>query len=351
MAPKTILLILHVLGVVWGVGGVLMLDVHLLRHLRGADITQQDERFTHFVSAFVKAGLIVVWVSGLAVIGIAPDGPAAVLANPKLQAKLVVVVVLTINALFVETLALPLIARNVGRPLFDGVGQVRRSVILGCGAVSTLSWSYPVALGLARELNQTTPAQVILTYYVALLACVAAALQVAGRLLYRPVGRPAAGAPADERAVALPSTGTAPGGIADGREGGALEAAQRAGHSALDAAISRRRTADVFASLGTEQERQRFRAGLFAALRERFGRDRTIEELVAAVAADELLRDEVEAVAPRGAARGTSNAGGELASQQSEDAKWSTVQEWHESLMNINAPAAAPGEAGAARAA
>jgi hypothetical protein len=72
MNPKTVLLIFHLLGVVCGVGGVLMLDTHLIRHLRGTRVTLQDVALTRFVSVFVKVGLIAVWVSGLLIIASAP---------------------------------------------------------------------------------------------------------------------------------------------------------------------------------------------------------------------------------------------------------------------------------------
>jgi hypothetical protein len=47
--------------------------------------------------------------SGLAVISFAPDGPVSVLANPKLQAKLIIVAALTLNGLLIEGIALPLV--------------------------------------------------------------------------------------------------------------------------------------------------------------------------------------------------------------------------------------------------
>ncbi len=55
MTPKTILLLFHVLGVIFGVGGVLMLDIDLVRLLRGSRITAQNVAMTKFVSTFVKA--------------------------------------------------------------------------------------------------------------------------------------------------------------------------------------------------------------------------------------------------------------------------------------------------------
>jgi hypothetical protein len=185
MEIKSFILIAHVLAVTFGVGGAFMLDIYLLRHLRGAVIEEKDAAFARYVATFVKIGLVGLWASGIGLLAIAPDGPASVISNPKVQAKLVVVVILTLNALFIETVALPLVKRNVGRHLFDGENELGRTLILGSGAVSSVSWAVPMALGLARELNHVVPAATILGFYSGLLAIACAGGQVIGRYVYR----------------------------------------------------------------------------------------------------------------------------------------------------------------------
>jgi hypothetical protein len=190
---KTVFVIAHVLFACFGVGGALMMDVFLLRHLRGRIVAASDRSTIDFMALFVKGGLVGIWASGIAILAASPDGAAAILANPKVQAKLVVVVVLTLNALFIETMALPLVHRNVGRRLFDGVGEVRRIVLLGCGTVSATSWCTPLVLGLARELNHVVPAGRILAVYAGALLIAGVAAQLGVRLLYRkPLPGPAA---------------------------------------------------------------------------------------------------------------------------------------------------------------
>ena len=355
MAPKTILLLFHVLGVVFGVGGVLMLDIDLVRLLRGSKVTAQTVALTHFVSRFVKAGLVAVWISGLLIIAIAPDGPASVLANPKLQAKLVVVVVLTVNALFVETLALPLLVRNVGKPLFEGVDQVRRSVVLGCGAISTLSWLFPVALGLARELNGVVPAQLILIDYSLLLATLAITMQVAGRLLYRPklqgVADGLAVSPAIEAAGHLtPAFASSVDRMIDGEmtagrtfTAGILASdrshqdARQAGRDAIRASVSPDRVIRDFASLGSEAERGQYRIGLFEALRSKGEASSDADRLLQVVATDDSLRRKVAAVAPDEAARGAFSFTVEQVRRRAEDRMWEKVRDWHASMVTLNA--------------
>ena len=357
MTFKTVLLIVHILGVVLGVGGVLMLDAHLLRHLRGARILAQDVKLTWFISLFVKAGLITVWVSGLVIIAIAPDGPAAVLANPKLQAKLVVVVVLTINALFVETLALPLMHGNVGKPLFHGVDQIRRSVILGCAAISTLSWLYPIALGVARELNGVVPAQFILTDYALLLAGLATGMQVAGRVLYRP-SLDDASLRHTKRSSREDAAGTARDPSASVRRlwgdqttdaqgtkieiptpDRRVEEARRAGRQAILASIAPERVMRDFAAFGSDEERREFRTGLFEALRARAGGSLDADSVFEVVAADEALGRKFAAVAPHQMAREAFTSAIEQTRRRCEEKVWAAVKEWRDTMVALNASA------------
>ncbi len=352
MTPKTILLLFHVLGVICGVGGVLMLDIDLVRLLRGSRITAQTLAMTKFVSTFVKVGLVVVWVSGLLIIAIAPDGPASVLANPKLQAKLVVVVALTINALFIETLALPLLVQNVGRPLFENVDQVRRSVVLGCGAVSTLSWLFPVALGLARELNGVVPAQLILTDYALLLVSLVITMQVAGRLLYRPTpdeGFAMSRVASDAGRVPSAFSTNMQHGFDQEIIGGttvrvdlpasdrSYEDARQLGRDAIHASMSPEQVVHNFASLGSDAERWQYRSGLFEALRATGESASDADYYLKVVAADEELRRKIAAVAPDEAARGAFWSTVEQVRRSSDNQMWAKVRDWHASMLTLNA--------------
>lgn len=183
---KTAFVIAHVLSLAFGVGGALILDIYLLRHMRGWIVRERDLAMVRFVSMAVKLGLMALWATGIAILVASPGGPLAVLANPKVQAKVCIVIVLTLNALVVEGTALPLLERQVGRPLFDGVGGALRRVVIGSAAVSSVSWCVPLALGLLREWNHVVPASTILLGYAALLALVALAANIVTARIYRP---------------------------------------------------------------------------------------------------------------------------------------------------------------------
>ena len=163
-----------------------MLDVYLLRLLGGAPVEASDAKIASFIARFVRLGLALLWVSGLGMIFAAPLDPLLSLTNPKLQAKLAIVLVLTLNAVVIEVVALPFLAQQQGRCLFSDVGGMMKTVLLASAAVSTVSWLAPFLLGMARELNHVVPAAQILAVYGAVLASAIIIAQVAGRLLDRP---------------------------------------------------------------------------------------------------------------------------------------------------------------------
>jgi hypothetical protein len=91
---------------------------------------------------------------------------------------LVVVAVLTANGAALHARVLPVFDRNLGRGLFDGIGLPGRALMLGCGAVSCVSWAVAFLLGAVRELNFAAPLTVFLGAYAAARAAGAAAAWV-----------------------------------------------------------------------------------------------------------------------------------------------------------------------------
>jgi hypothetical protein len=189
MELKSILLTIHILGVAFGAGGAMMLDFYLLRLVRGGTIDAADVKFVEYISRFVRIGLCLLWFSGPGLLYLAPDGLWSALANPRVQAKLFIVVGLTLNSWIIETLALQRVSQNRGHRLFDGVSQTTRSVLLGSAAFSAISWLWPLFLGVARHLNQHVPATDILAVYGMVLLMGFVAVQAGGRVLYSHASR------------------------------------------------------------------------------------------------------------------------------------------------------------------
>ena len=149
----TVLVGLHVLGVCFGLGGATMLDFWILRWLRWGGLPGEIARIFGYVSKVCTVGLILLWLSGLGFLALYAVESPEKLGNPKLWAKVTVVMVLTLNGLVIHGAVLPGVLRDVSRPMFQGMPAVRTGVFLASGAVSGVSWYTAFALGVMRELN------------------------------------------------------------------------------------------------------------------------------------------------------------------------------------------------------
>jgi len=149
----TLLILSHMLALALGLGAALLADWVVLRKLTFGIVSQKAAGQLDDLSHAVSAGLALIWVTGaLLVADNALDAPASIM-NQKLWAKLVIVTVLTLNAVLLHRMVLPRATSRIGQPLFetrfDRVSLV--SVLLG--AISAVSWMFAAYLGVARELN------------------------------------------------------------------------------------------------------------------------------------------------------------------------------------------------------
>jgi hypothetical protein len=89
--------------------------------------------------------------------------PDALMARPKLVAKLLVVIALTANGVALHTFAFPRLGRA-------GI-QERPSVVVPVvlGAISTASWLYASFIGVARVIAPSMSLQNFMTWYATLL--------------------------------------------------------------------------------------------------------------------------------------------------------------------------------------
>jgi hypothetical protein len=183
MEMKTGLIIAHLVGLALGVGGATLMDLVMLRFMILGRITREHSDFVHFSSQLVAAGLVILWASGLAFLSYYSFHSPESLKNPKVYAKIAIVVVLTLNGFLIHKYVLPLIDRNVGKRLFDDVSRTQKMWMLTAGAISATSWYVPLALGALRELNFGTPASHILLGYAALVTAAILSAQAVGMLL------------------------------------------------------------------------------------------------------------------------------------------------------------------------
>lgn len=178
--PRTILLTVHVAALVLGLGAAVVLDLHLLRVLRGGRALRAlDLELLGLGERLAALGLVVLWLSGAGLVALAVAADPAALENPKLLAKILIVAALTANGLMLHARVLPRVRAGVGAPLFArmGAGDVR--LALAGAAVSATGWGAAFLLGMLRELNGRGSVGLYLALWAA--AAVAAAC-VAGLL-------------------------------------------------------------------------------------------------------------------------------------------------------------------------
>jgi hypothetical protein len=167
----TILRLVHLTGLIMGLGGALLADYTIFSRGVIRPVDDYTISQTRFLSHIVAIGLCILWASGFALIMVKLQLQPDFMHNPKVWAKIVIVVLLTINGFLVHKLILPLLVQSVGRRLFDGTTARQIAGMTFLGSVSLVSWSLPFILGKASGLNFITPMSSILATY---LACILA---------------------------------------------------------------------------------------------------------------------------------------------------------------------------------
>ncbi len=145
---KLLLLFTHLLGTSLALGAIVATDIRLLRRL--ADDRVRIAPPNPYVMRLITLALIVLYASGAALIAVGLIDDPEYLANPKLQGKLVLVAVLTVNALVLHHLTFPGLARGrrVARWKLRDFARVAVPV-----ALSNCLWMYCAFLGIARPWN------------------------------------------------------------------------------------------------------------------------------------------------------------------------------------------------------
>jgi hypothetical protein len=133
------------------IGLVLTSDIAMVRDLlKRKAFTEHDHAHMESLQRSVVMALIGLWVTGTAIVGIDYLGKGMeYFENPKLHAKVIIVVLLTYNGILLHRLVLP--ALQQAGSLLD-LGFSARMMALFCGSLSAVSWLYAAMLGVGRPL-------------------------------------------------------------------------------------------------------------------------------------------------------------------------------------------------------
>lgn len=166
MEYLTFLKIMHLIGLTAGLGGALYSDFLMvangvLRRLNKQTLTEVKR-----LSKFVTYGLVLLWVSGVALAYEISLTNPEFLTNEKFWAKVTIVSVLTLNGIFVHYVVLNEARRSIGKRLLIDSSIPMLVVLALSGSVSFVSWMIPFILGKAPEFSYVVPLENILTLWV-----------------------------------------------------------------------------------------------------------------------------------------------------------------------------------------
>ena len=158
---KTLLVYIHLIAACLALGVLLIQDIALAKWRGGvmdADAIANLQRN----SGLVTLALVVLWVSGLAIVVIGYLDNPAYLQNQKLWGKYTVVSILTLNGLLLHYYSFNVLTSTRG---FIGASRTAQLVVLVTAVVSLVSWLYSCYLGIARPWNNVAPYSYVMMVY------------------------------------------------------------------------------------------------------------------------------------------------------------------------------------------
>lgn len=177
---KLLLLFAHLLGTSMALGAIVATDIRLLGKL--ADDRVRIAPPNPFVMRLISMSLAVLYLTGAAMIVLGLLDDPNYLSNQKLLAKLVLVLVLSINALVLHRYTFPGLARGRRVARWTSVDFLRVAVPV---SLSNSLWMFCAFLGIARPWNQTVSFSFVLitaaALWLATLAGITAILMVAAQ--------------------------------------------------------------------------------------------------------------------------------------------------------------------------
>jgi len=175
------LVILHVLGLVLGFGVAISIDFLLLRCLLSGRMSRSALDMAEHAAYLTALGLVVLWLTGFGFLlqyyEISPEK----LLNPKIHAKLAIVALLSLNGYLIHKLIMPCLWRYRGRNVLKRASTSELLLFAFCSSLSTISWVFPVVLGLNPALNFHFTAQSLFLEY---LFCLAVALVLSTTVVF-----------------------------------------------------------------------------------------------------------------------------------------------------------------------
>ena len=136
-AALTYTITVHLLGLVLGLGGALILDVMIFHFLNNFKISTREAVIMHLLSQMIVLGLILLFISGVAIMFTDLQG---YLENPRFLMKMTVVGVVALNGVVLNLYVAPKMELISLREEDRESNQALVKVSFIVGAVSAISW-------------------------------------------------------------------------------------------------------------------------------------------------------------------------------------------------------------------
>ncbi len=144
---------IHVVALCAGFGAALLADITVLGRGILRPVTDKMIETVEMLSKSAAVGLAMLWLTGIVLVGIKLNANPEVMHNEKLWAKVAIVTILTLNGAFIHSVILSSLRFIKGERIFDALSTAGIFVVTFSAALSTASWTLPVVLGVASELN------------------------------------------------------------------------------------------------------------------------------------------------------------------------------------------------------
>lgn len=159
---NTFLVFLHLLATCIAVGILLIQDFALAR-THGRPLSRSEIADLQLSASRVCNALIVLWITGLAIVLNGYLGHPDYVLNEKLWVKITVVFILTLNGVVLHYYAFPRITTGEG---ISNLKLTEKTLVALSGSVSTTSWLFACYLGIARSWSfSTSYASMMLIYF------------------------------------------------------------------------------------------------------------------------------------------------------------------------------------------
>jgi hypothetical protein len=161
---KTILTILHILGVAIGAGGAFSADYIFFQCIKDKRISVKEMGFIENSSKMIWLGLFILFVSG---IGLFLLDPIKYSESSKFITKMIIVLIIAVNGVIFHRSHIPILKKSVGSYLTTHKEFLKnKSLFILSGVVSIVSWLGALVLGSLRSISYSVGEALVIYFLI-----------------------------------------------------------------------------------------------------------------------------------------------------------------------------------------